>query len=146
MIDNWGGTSSGCRKSATVGLTSPILREFSDTRCGRSYRNGYFLLRLPAYSFSASLPMSVACTFKAITAHWGQRRYNDVCNFHTFAGRNLSAVKVDRKCTREDRETRMYSIEDIYLAVSSHRNIVEAQELVEDFFFLWNAIVAFRRL
>lgn len=88
--------------------------------------------------------MSVARTSRAITAHWGQRRYNDICNFHTFAGRNLSAAKVDRKCTREDRETRMYPIEDMHLAVFSRRNIVETRELVEDIFSR-NAIVAFRR-
>lgn len=127
IIDSRGRTSSGCRKSATVGLTRPILRGFSDILCGRPYCNGYFLLRVSVlHSFSASLPTSIVRTSKAITARWGQRCYSDVCNFHTFASCNLSAAKVDRKYTRRDRETRMYPIEDMHLAVSSHRNIVGA--------------------
>jgi len=113
MMGGRGGTSRGRRNSATLGLTSLILRGFPAWTSLPS--NGSPSLSLLLFSSGFALILSFPSGTRARRAHvqddyctpgTGVARCNRVCNFHTPAGRNLSAAAgstADARAKPEDR-------------------------------------------
>lgn len=120
------GWTSGCRNSATWGLTSPVLRELRYWTWELLLVSP-FLLRLPSYSFCfvlyPQLVVALAVLWlspaRAITAHRGLTSQRRMQFLHSrrlaIYQRPKSTANAREKA--EDREMWMYPVENMHLIV-----------------------------